>query len=144
MVKKIALSCIAIVAIASQDDSRTGVDDLKDDIAALTKTATETRKNIAYLPHIMSVFENRELKRVGAQNLKDALALVAGVEMSVDSIGMYNPVFRGSNPYAFGQSKLIVDGVEVNDLYFDGYTPYLTMPIELIKRIEVVRGPGLL
>lgn len=142
MVKKIALSCIAIVAIASQDDSLTGVDGLKDDIAALTKTATETRKNIAYLPHIMSVFENRELKMVGAQNLKDALALVAGVEMSVDSIGMYNPVFRGSNPYAFGQSKLIVDGVEVNDLYFDGYTPYLTMPIELIKRIEVVRGPG--
>ncbi len=142
MVKKIALSAMAVVAVASQDGNRTNVDDLKDDIATLTKTATETRKNIAYLPHIMSVFENSELKRVGAQNLKDALALVAGVEMSVDSIGMYNPVFRGSNPYAFGQSKLIVDGVEVNDLYFDGYTPYLTMPIELIKRIEVVRGPG--
>lgn len=139
MVKKILISGIASFALAEQGMV---LADIKTDLADIGKVATQTRKNITYLPYIMSVFENKELREVGAGTLKDALELVAGVEMSTDSLGMINPVFRGSNPYAFGQSKLIIDGSEVNDLYFGGYTPYLSMPVELIKRVEVIRGPG--
>ncbi len=142
MIKKITLSALAACSLLAAEQKAILLDEIKGDIQEIGKTATDTRKNITYLPHIMSVFEQKELREAGAQTLKDALVMVGGVEMSVDSIGMYNPVFRGSNPYAFGQSKLIVDGVEVNDLFFDGYTPYLSMPIELIKRVEVVRGPG--
>ena len=139
MVKKILISSLASFALAEQGMV---LADIKTDLADIGKAATQTRKNITYLPYIMSVFENKELREVGATTLKEALELVAGVEMSTDSLGMINPVFRGSNPYAFGQSKLIIDGSEVNDLYFGGYTPYLSMPIELIKRVEVIRGPG--
>jgi outer membrane receptor protein involved in Fe transport len=142
MIKKITLSAFAACTLVAAEQKTPLLDEIKDDIAEISKTATETRKNINYLPHIMSVFEQKELREAGAQTLKDALVMVGGVEMSVDSMGVYNPVFRGSNPYAFGQSKLIVDGVEVNDLFYDGYTPYLSMPIELIKRVEVIRGPG--
>lgn len=140
MKKIIALSSTLCALWAS--DTSTALLEIQGDIDSFAKTATQTRKNITYQPHIMSVFENRELTQSGAQNLKEALMLVAGIEMSVDSVGVYNPVFRGSNPYAFGQSKMIIDGQEVNDLFFGGYTPYLSMPIELIKRVEVIRGPG--
>lgn len=142
MVKQITLSALVSCALFAAEQKAVLIDEIQDDIKEITKTATDTRKNIAYLPHIMTVFEQKEIKEAGALTLKDALVMVAGVEMSVDSMGMYNPVFRGSNPYAFGQSKLIIDGIEVNDLFFDGYTPYLSMPVELIKRIEIVRGPG--
>lgn len=115
---------------------------LTNDISSIAESAKEQRANIDYLPYVMSVFNGEELSRAGASSLKEALSLIAGVNIASDNLSLFNPVFRGSNPVAYGQSKLIVDGVEVNDLFFDGYTAYLTMPIDMIKRIEVVRGPG--
>ncbi len=141
MHRKVLLTLAALYALGASE-SQTLVGDIEGELNSIAKTATHIKKNISYLPHIMSVFENKELRYAGATTLKDAIMLVAGTDMSIDGVGMYNPIFRGSNPYATGQSKLIVDGVEVNGLYFDGYTPYLSMPIELIKRVEVVRGPG--
>lgn len=115
---------------------------LTDDISTISQTAKMQRANIDYLPYIMTVFDGEELSRAGASSLKEALTLVAGVNIASDNLSLFNPVFRGSNPVAYGQSKLIIDGVEVNDLFFDGYTAYLAMPIDMIKRIEIIRGPG--
>lgn len=115
---------------------------LTDEINIIAQTAKDQRANIDYLPYVMSVFDGEELSRAGASSLKEALSLVAGVNIASDNLSLFNPVFRGSNPVAYGQSKLVIDGVEVNDLFFDGYTAYLSMPIDMIKRIEVVRGPG--
>ncbi|MDD5716449.1 MAG: TonB-dependent receptor [Sulfuricurvum sp.] len=122
-----------------------GADELQNltnDLNAIAQTAKSQRANIDYLPYIMTVFQGEELAHAGASSLKEALTLVAGVNIASDNLSLFNPVFRGSNPVAYGQSKLIVDGVEVNDLFFDGYTAYLAMPIDMIKRMEIVRGPG--
>ncbi|MCK9373586.1 MAG: TonB-dependent receptor plug domain-containing protein [Sulfuricurvum sp.] len=116
--------------------------ELIEDMASLTQSAKNQRANIDYLPYIMTLFEGNELAHAGASSLNDALTLVAGVNIASDNLSLFNPVFRGSNPVAYGQSKLIVDGVEVNDLFFDGYTAYLSMPIDMIKRLEIVHGPG--
>ncbi|HZF70233.1 TonB-dependent receptor plug domain-containing protein, partial [Sulfuricurvum sp.] len=115
---------------------------LTDDMSTIAQTAKDQRANIDYLPYIMTVFDGEELAHAGASSLKEALSLAAGVNIASDNLSLFNPVFRGSNPVAYGQSKLIVDGAEVNDLFFDGYTAYLSMPIDMIKRIEIVRGPG--
>ncbi len=139
----LALLLLPLVVLATEKD----VDDtlftnLADNIQTIAQTAKNQRSNIDYLPYIMTVFEGEELTRAGASSLKEALSLTAGVNIASDNLSLFNPVFRGSNPVAYGQSKLIVDGVEVNDLFFDGYSAYLTMPIDMIKRIEIVRGPG--
>lgn len=118
------------------------IDNLTNEMNAIAQTAKDQRANIDYLPYIMTVFDGEELAHAGASSLKEALGLAAGVNIASDNLSLFNPVFRGSNPVAYGQSKLIVDGVEVNDLFFDGYTAYLSMPIDMIKRIEIVRGPG--
>ncbi|MGD9654661.1 MAG: TonB-dependent receptor plug domain-containing protein [Sulfuricurvum sp.] len=115
---------------------------LTDDLNTIAQAAKMQRANIDYLPYIMTVFEGEELAHAGASSLKEALTLAAGVNIASDNLSLFNPVFRGSNPVAYGQSKLIIDGNEVNDLFFDGYTAYLSMPIDMVKRIEVVRGPG--
>ena len=83
MVKKILISSLASFALAEQGMV---LADIKTDLADIGKAATQTRKNITYLPYIMSVFENKELREVGATTLKEALELVAGVEMSTDSL----------------------------------------------------------
>ncbi|MFZ2969410.1 MAG: TonB-dependent receptor plug domain-containing protein [Sulfuricurvum sp.] len=137
----LALLLIPFALFATEEESN-GLQDLTHELTEITQTATVQRANIDYLPFIMSVFEGDELSHAGANSLKDALSLVAGVNISTDNVSLFNPIIRGSNSSAYGQSKLIIDGIEVNDLNFDGYSAYLSMPIDLIKRIEVVRGPG--
>lgn len=133
---------LAPLALFGAETDTDLLETLTNDMETIAQTAKNQRANIDYLPYIMTVFEGEELSRAGASSLKEALSLAAGVNLSRDTIGLTNPVFRGSNPTAFGQSRLIVDGIEVNELFSDGYSAYLTMPIDMIKRIEIVRGPG--
>ena len=115
---------------------------LSKDMTRFSEVATVTKQNEAYQPYIISVFKGEELEKIGVSNLKEALELVPGVDMATDNFNNKTPIFRGSNPAAYGQTKLFIDGVVVNNLFFDAFSEYLNMPIEMIKRIEVVRGPG--
>lgn len=115
---------------------------LNDDMLQATQLANETNQNIDYQPFILSVWEQKELFSFGAKTLKDALMLIPGVDMTGDTMNNRTPVIRGSNPLAYGQTKLAIDGIVVNDRTFDSYNAYLDFPIELIQRIEVVRGSG--
>lgn len=133
------LSCACISLNAGEDRA---VNELANDISIITEKATRTKQNIDYMPYIMSVWEGEKLEKLGALTLKDALMLFAGVDISSDNIRSSSLIFRGSNPFAYGQSRLLIDGMVVNDRTMDGYSAYLSIPIELIKRIEVVRGPG--
>lgn len=115
---------------------------ISSEMEQFNKVATATKQNELYQPYIISVFQGDELEKLGISNLKEALLLVPGVDMATDNSNTQTPIFRGSNPVAYGQSKLFIDGVSVNNLFLDAYSEYLSFPIEMIKRIEVVRGPG--
>jgi len=115
---------------------------LVSDMKKFDTIAMQTKQNEHYQPYIISVFRSKELEKLGVSNLKEALNLVPGVDMATDNFNNQTPIFRGSNPLAYGQSKLLIDGVLVNNLFFDAYCEYLSMPIDMIKRIEVIRGPG--
>lgn len=115
---------------------------LSTDMQDFSEIATITKQNERYQPYIISVFQGKELEKLGVSNLKEALELVPGVDMATDNSNIQTPIFRGSNSRAYGQSKLFIDGVLVNNLFLDSYSEYLSFPIEMIKRIEVVRGPG--
>ena len=145
--QKVQFSLALLLSITSQlfcaqNDYSTFLQTINDELKTYEKTATITRKNEHYQPYIISVLEAETLKKTGVQTLKDALELVTGVDIASDNLDYKSPIFRGSNPSAFGQSKLFIDGVLVNNVYFDGYSEYLDMPVEIIKRIEVIRGPG--
>jgi len=115
---------------------------ISSDMNRFNDVATTTKQNEHYQPYIISVFKGKELETLGISNLKEALLLVPGVDMATDNINIQTPIFRGSNALGYGQSKLFIDDVLVNNLFFDSYSEYLGMPIEMVKRIEVVRGPG--
>jgi len=107
-----------------------------------TQAATVTKVNEPYQPYIITVLEGEKLEKLGVSTLGEALELFPGVDMSTDLSDIKTPIFRGSNPFAFGQVKLLIDGMLANDTSIDGFASYLYMPVEIIKRIEVVRGPG--
>lgn len=134
------LSAIVCISLNAQtDDILTSI---SNDAEYFGKVATITKQNEKYQPYIVSVFTGDELEKVGVSNLKEALELAPGVDMATDNLNIKTPIFRGSNPSAYGQTKLFIDGVLVNNLFFDSYSEYLYMPIEMIKRVEVIRGPG--
>jgi len=115
---------------------------ISNDMNRFNNVATVTKQNEHYQPYIISVFKGPELEKLGVLNLKEALQLTPGIDMATDNFNNQTPIFRGSNSLAYGQTKLFIDDVLVNNLFFDSYSEYLGLPVEMIKRIEVVRGPG--
>lgn len=115
---------------------------ISQDMDRFNTVATITKQNEHYQPYVISVFKGKELEKLGVSNLKEALSLAPGVDIATDNFNNQTPIFRGSNPLGYGQTKLFIDDVLVNNLFFDSYSEYLAMPIEMIKRIEIIRGPG--
>lgn len=136
----ILLLFIVLTNLSAKTDNL--IESISSEMEQFNKVATATKQNELYQPYIISVFQGDELEKLGISNLKEALLLVPGVDMATDNFNNQTPIFRGSNSVAYGQSKLFIDGVSVNNLFFDAYSEYLSFPIEMIKRIEVVRGPG--
>lgn len=136
------LTALMNVSHGTEVDGAQMLHSLQDDMKSIDQAATQNKQNIDYKPYIVSVLEHDQLGKLGITNLRDALKLVPGVDISVGMMGVTYPVFRGSNPYSAGQSQLYIDGVAVNDAIFNAYYHYLEMPIDIIERIEVVRGPG--
>lgn len=136
-------ACLLVNILNAQSNSEFNyMEMLQEDMEKYSQIATDTKHNVDYMPYVISVINSDEFQKLGVLNLREALSLVPGVDLSIGMAGVKNPIFRGSNPYAMGQSKLIIDGVVVNDQLFGAYNQYLEMPLDIIERIEVVRGPG--
>ena len=136
-------SSLLLISFTSLNaDSDDILSSISNDMNRFNTVATITKQNEHYQPYIISVFKGKELEKLGISNLKEALQLVPGVDMATDNFNNQTPIFRGSNSLAYGQTKLFIDDIVVNNLFFDSYSEYLGMPIEMIKRIEIVRGPG--
>ena len=140
--RKVLLLLSALSVLYAEEPGDEFLELLQGDLQKYSQIATETKQNVDYMPYVVSVLNNKELTKLGILNLREALSLIPGVDISITMLGVENPIFRGSNPFAMGQSKLIIDGIVVNSQMFNAYSQYLDMPIDIIERIEVVRGPG--
>jgi len=136
------LSTSSLLLTSLNAQSNNILDSITKDMDRFNNVATITKQNEDYQPYIISVFNGKELETLGVSNLKESLQLVPGVDITTDNFNNQTPIFRGSNALAYGQTKLFIDDILVNNLFFDSYSEYLGLPIEMIKRIEVVRGPG--
>jgi len=143
MIRKPLLLLCLLSGLSAEDGVDTDIVKLlQEDMQKYSRLATSTKQNVDYMPYVVSVLKSDELVKLGIYSLGEALTLVPGVDVSVSMTGVRTPIFRGSNPFAMGQSKLIIDGVVVNDSMLGGYSQYLDMPVDIIERIEVVRGSG--
>ncbi|MBE0514351.1 MAG: TonB-dependent receptor plug domain-containing protein [Sulfurimonas sp.] len=143
MHKSLSISLLLLLGLTNlKAQSGNLMESISSEMEHFNEVATVTKQNENYQPYIISIFQGEELEKLGVSNLKEALFLVPGVDMATDNFNNQTPIFRGSNSSAYGQSKLFIDGVLVNNVFFDAYSEYLSFPIEMIKRIEVTRGPG--
>jgi len=82
-----------------------------------------------------------EIKNAAATNLADLLQSVAGVDVRRRGAGgqQTDLYIRGGS---FDQTLLLIDGIKVDDPQTGHHTLNMALPIELIERIEIVKGPS--
>lgn len=114
--------------------------DFLQSLEEVSEIATKTKLNIDDTPSFVTVLQGDKLQKLGIDNLFEALALVPGVQLTKESSGVPIVVFRGATQK--GEVKLLIDGIALNNTYRGSIYHYLDFPIELIKRVEVIRGSG--
>lgn len=106
--------------------------------------ATGRAQSIRVAPSVATVISSTQIRRSGARTLADLMKWVPGVHTNYSFLH-FDPVFsfRGYST-AYNQSVLfLVDGVPKSDLFFgDRMLTVGNIPIDMIERLEIVRGPG--
>jgi len=110
----------------------------------LLLTATGSLKPVHLAPSVASVITAEDIKAIGAKTLDEALETVPGLHVFPDQSVFLDPSFavRGIVANLNNQVLLLINGVPLvhpgNGIRPAGYR----MPVAMISRIEVVRGPG--
>ncbi|OHD94082.1 MAG: hypothetical protein A2019_00385 [Sulfurimonas sp. GWF2_37_8] len=136
--KKILLTLLTVCLLFANDDTL----DLLEDLQDASEIATRTKLNMNKTPSVVSVLHADELKKLGMTNLYEALESVPGIEISMGAAGAKQINMRGNKSVLRDKIKLMIDGISVNSELAGTSYFYLDMPLELIERIEIVRGPA--
>lgn len=141
-------SCVLLVAgtiWVSSAPADTGEDILQIHRAPGTiAIATGHQQPIASAPAVATVITAEDIDAIGATTLSEAIALVPGVNVLYRSQGNHF-IFRGirSDSDFNPDWLLMLDGVPQNDVALGNQRLFIgEIPIQNVKRIEVIRGPG--
>jgi len=110
------------------------------DLVTATKHPTSLRK----APAIATIITADEIKNMGANNLLDVLKMVPGFGVSITEFGGNMVEVRGIRSSLSEKILVMIDGHSLNR-NFTGSALYRVagmLPMENIKQVEVVRGPG--
>ncbi len=109
--------------------------EMKTNVASkMTFTPRET-------PGIISVITKEEIRLSGVRDFIDILRLVPGFDFGYDVQGVVGVGLRGNWVHE-GKILLLIDGQQMNELVYSNIPFGNHFPVDQIKRIEIIRGPG--
>jgi outer membrane receptor for ferrienterochelin and colicin len=103
--------------------------------------ASKNQGTMREAPGIVTVVTEEEILNAGARDLIDILRLVPGYDFGIDISNSVGVGIRGNWGFD-GKVLILVDGIEMNDRRYASYEFGQHFPVDHIKRIEIVRGPG--
>jgi outer membrane cobalamin receptor len=106
-----------------------------------TSVASKTVLTPRETPGIVSMITEEDIKYSGARDLIDVLRLVPGFDFGYDVQGVIGVGLRGNWVHE-GKLLLLVDGQQMNELSYSNFAFGNHIPVDQIKRIEIIRGPG--
>ncbi|MGD9970636.1 MAG: TonB-dependent receptor plug domain-containing protein [Sulfuricurvum sp.] len=107
--------------------------------------ATKKSLNVDYLPSAVSIIDAQTYLDAGIQNVGEALGMLPGFQMQLSPMGYVMPTVRGlknPNAYLSDKIKILIDGVAINNEVSGSSDFYMDFPLQLVERIEVLRGPN--
>ena len=89
----------------------------------------------------ITVFSATDIKLSAASNVSDLLQQFAGIDVRRRGTnGMQSDLYiRGGS---FDQTLVLIDGIKVEDAQTGHHTMNMMLPIEVIERIEIIKGPA--
>jgi outer membrane receptor protein involved in Fe transport len=140
-----ALALSLAIAVPSFAQKQIGEVTLFGEEQLKVEAATKTEIPLSKAPASVTVITAKQIRESGARTTLDLLRFVAGVN------ARWNPMTQtidirgfGENPFS-NRVLLLIDGAPYNSGDTGGFPlspAYDFFPVENIKRIEVVRGPG--
>lgn len=118
-----------------------GDKEMVEEIDPLTNIGTQTELSTRHTPSVVTIISEEDIKNLGARDLIDILRLVPGFDFALDDKGRVGLGIRG-NWANEGKVLLMIDGQEMNDVFAAKLFFGMHYPVDIIKRIEVIRGPG--
>jgi len=89
----------------------------------------------------ITIISSEDIVQSTATNVADLLQQVAGIDIRRRGVnGMQADLYiRGGS---FDQTLLLIDGIKVEDSQTGHHTMNMALPIEVIERIEIIKGPA--
>ncbi len=107
-------------------------------LQGVSVTTTRTEKPVEETTAAVTVVDAEELERLAPQDLRDILRDVPGVSFSGGPrAGVMSPTIRG-----LGDERVVIRIDDARQNYQVGHKARLFMEPDLLKQVEVLRGPG--
>ena len=140
MMKNILYLFIFILISASQlnaQEQTIKTDSLKEVVVTSTRIDLPFKQN----SRTINIITAKDIKNSAAVNVADLLQQVAGVDIRRRGTGgsQADLHIRGGG---FDQTLLLIDGIKMDDAQTGHHTMNAALPIEVIERIEIIKGPA--
>jgi iron complex outermembrane receptor protein len=137
-------ACLVTQAMA--DPSQVPIPDINADPSdtdyPVVITPTRLRQSLADVPASVTVITGDTLRRYGITRIEDALRMVPGMAVSPTSGNNTNINYHGTDTRSPRRMNVLIDGVSAYPASFSRVIwPTLSVAMEDIDRIEVIRGP---
>jgi len=115
-----------------------------DTIAFLPETtiqANRIQEQVLQSAKSILILDRADLEALPAQTIQEALQYINGVHISSRSFAHVQAdiSIRGGT---FDQVLILIDGVKLNDAQTGHHNMNIPIPMEMVERIEVIKGPG--
>lgn len=147
----LSLGLITSLDAQEKDDDELSIQELADmDLEALLNmdvtTASKSAEKQSDAPGVLSVLSKDEIERFGGTTLADILNRVPGFAVATNYMTDRSVISsRGDQiPTTSNHVLLLINGRPVREMLEGGISSemYETFPVNIIERIEVIKGPG--
>lgn len=135
--------CLPVLAEEKVADDTELLNELRNlhEAYGYVESASKTPQKVNEAPGIVTVITEEEIINSGARDFIDLLRLVPGFNVASDSENVVGIGIRG-NWAQEGKVALLIDGIEMNERRFANLFLGQHYPVDHVKKIEVIRGPG--
>jgi iron complex outermembrane receptor protein len=94
-------------------------------------------------PAAVFVITRDDIQRSGADNIPEVLRMVPGLQVAQEQANLWAVSSRGFNSTVANKMLVMIDGRSIYNLDWSGtYWDMNEVPLDIVERIEVIRGPG--